>query len=774
MPETRSVKKLSRFQSLHATLAFSLLALSLTVLVLATLLQIFFNFRTQRNLISSQQGLIARSAANTVSGFIAEKFRALDQAADINSLADSEDRRPLVLNRLLGRDQSLQSLYLIDGEGRELFKASRSAQTASVIDSLKKSVLSETRVGQTYTSFVHIDPATSEPHIYIAVPTKNAFREPEGALIAQVNLKFMWDLVSSIKVGEAGAVYVVSGKGDLIAYADTSRVLARENLGHIRDVHEFITLADNGIGSEAKISNGIDGSPVIASHVDLGSPNWAVVVELPLMEAYAPVIRGVAFAIAVIILTGLLAILVGAYLSRRITDPIVELSAAAEKISHGDLSARATNISRDEIGLLAASFNSMAEKLQGSYGSLDANVREKTAALAVQVQEVERSKAAILNLLEDIEGEKKKAEALVDLRTQQLSAEKARLLASINSLSFGLVLSDPYDHIILKNPILKEILDYKEEPQTIHDIAVLLKNADSKIDIDIAGSCKRCMELKEPVEFKEVPYGKKYLRIICSPINTQAGSIGYIFLLEDITEAKVLERSRDEFFAVASHELRTPLTAIRGNADMILDMFADKIPDTEMKEMLMDINASSVRLIDIVNDFLEVSRLEQGKIEMNLEKFAPSDVIDKVMRDMKEIIAKRGIALRYETPQTPLPLAFADKNRTEQILVNLVGNSIKFTKAGAITISADLTGSHVRFRVTDTGTGISEHNQSLLFRKFQQAGEQMLARDVSQSTGLGLYICRLILSNMGGEIGLEKSELNVGSTFYFTIPVAKD
>src|SRR6185369_10400184 len=117
-------------------------------------------------------------------------------------------------------------------------------------------------------------------------------------------------------------------------------------------------------------------------------------------------------------------------------------------------------------------------------------------------------------------------------------------------------------------------------------------------DIDVAGTCRRCMKLKEPVEFKEVGYGKKFLRVICSPVLSDTGAIGYIFLIEDITEAKVMERSRDEFFAVASHELRTPLTAIRGNADMILEMYADKITDKDMKEMLMDINSSSVRLID--------------------------------------------------------------------------------------------------------------------------------------------------------------------------------
>ena len=244
-------------------------------------------------------------------------------------------------------------------------------------------------------------------------------------------------------------------------------------------------------------------------------------------------------------------------------------------------------------------------------------------------------------------------------------------------------------------------------------------------------------------------------------------------LIEDVTEAKITERSRDEFFAVASHELRTPLTAIRGNADMILEMYADKVVDKDMKEMLQDIDVSSIRLINIVNDFLEVSRIEQGRIEIKKEKFNVSDVVEKVVRDLKSMVEQKGLSVAYATPASPLPTVFADKNRTEQILINLVGNAAKFTKEGSITIATTAMDGFVGIRVIDTGSGISEHNQALLFRKFQPAGEQTLARDVTQSTGLGLYISKLIISSMGGTIGLEKSELGKGSIFAFTLPISE-
>jgi signal transduction histidine kinase len=247
--------------------------------------------------------------------------------------------------------------------------------------------------------------------------------------------------------------------------------------------------------------------------------------------------------------------------------------------------------------------------------------------------------------------------------------------------------------------------------------------------------------------------------------------IGYVFLVEDVTEAKVMERSRDEFFSIASHELRTPLTAIRGNSEMVLDMYADKVKDPDLKEMLVDIHSASIRLIDIVNDFLEVSRIEQGKVELRFENFNIQEVIHKVVKDMRNMVQQHNITLVYSTPHTHLPMVRADKNRIEQVLINLIGNAIKFTQHGGITISAEAIESFIKVTVIDTGIGISPENQSRLFRKFQQAGESMIARDVTQGTGLGLYISQLLMSNMGGTIGLEKSTLGQGSVFAFTIPI---
>jgi signal transduction histidine kinase len=404
-------------------------------------------------------------------------------------------------------------------------------------------------------------------------------------------------------------------------------------------------------------------------------------------------------------------------------------------------------------------------------GELNKKTIEESEKLKISFSELERSKAAILNLLEDIDEEKKKVEAVVIERTKELSAEKARLLASINSIPFGFTVVDNDSRIILKNSVFTEMFKVDDSKDLyIKDIANILgKNS------DIESVVAECVKGKTVCEIKEIVFDKKILRGIIAPIVTlgsDGSSIGFVFLLEDITDAKALERSRDEFFSIASHELRTPLTAIRGNAEMLKDNYKDKMADADMGEMIGDIHQSAIHLIDIVNDFLEVSRLEQGRIEIKREKFDLSELILKTMKNMEEMTKQKGISIIYSPEDNKVPPVCSDKGRVEQILFNLLGNSVKFTSKGSITIKVEQIGGFIKTSVIDTGLGISEANQGLLFRKFQQASENVLARDVTQGTGLGLYICSLIVSKLGGSIGLESSELGKGSTFVFTLPVA--
>lgn len=463
------------------------------------------------------------------------------------------------------------------------------------------------------------------------------------------------------------------------------------------------------------------------------------------------------------------------FMQKIIIRPLNKIVTVVQAVTGGDLNRQVEIKSKDEIGQLGVAFNKMTNKLRESYLSLESKIKERTKELDIKVQEVsesnkelEKNKTVIINLLEDFEEEKGNAEKLVVIRTKELSDEKARLLASINSLSMGFAIMDNDGVFIINNPAILSILDIKENSVSLEDISKLL-NIDSP---SLPDRMKKCMIEKCIIDIKEILFGKKYLRLFLTPVFSQNGSsLGGVLIVEDITEAKILERSRDEFFAVASHELRTPLTAIRGNSEMILDDYKDKILDKDVLSMLGDIDEASIRLIGIVNDFLEISRLEQGNISLKNTNFDIVSIAEKTVNSLKNEADKKNISLNITEPVASLPEVFADKERVEQILFNLIGNSIKFTDKGSIVTSFELIDKSLKVRITDTGKGILEKNESLLFRKFQPAGDDMLARDVTKSTGLGLYISKIIIEQMGGTIGLEKSEQGKGSIFFFTIPI---
>jgi signal transduction histidine kinase len=247
-----------------------------------------------------------------------------------------------------------------------------------------------------------------------------------------------------------------------------------------------------------------------------------------------------------------------------------------------------------------------------------------------------------------------------------------------------------------------------------------------------------------------------------------------VVLLEDITERKVLERSKDEFLSIASHELRTPLTAIRGNTAMIKQFYEPQVNDTAFNEMVEDIHQSSVRLISIVNDFLDASRLEQGKIKFKIEPFDLTTVLEGVSYETSNLAQEKDTRIVIDTTLQSIPKVNADKDRVKQIVYNLVGNALRFTEHGSITLTAQKQGDMIKVFVTDTGPGISEEDQRRLFHKFQQAGSNLFTRETSRGTGLGLYISKLLVEGMGGVIGIDHSEIGKGTTFAFTLPIASD
>ncbi|HSE34958.1 MAG TPA: HAMP domain-containing sensor histidine kinase, partial [Candidatus Paceibacterota bacterium] len=361
-------------------------------------------------------------------------------------------------------------------------------------------------------------------------------------------------------------------------------------------------------------------------------------------------------------------------------------------------------------------------------------------------------------------------EDAVRTRTAELEEARAELAASISSLPLGFGLFGLDGKLLQSNENLGRLL---EAPIVTHvrDIAGRFGEHFSLEDYLCA-----CQEGCEGAEMKEILLDGKFLRCFVIPVTKLSDPravLGVAILIEDITESKLLERAKDEFFAVASHELRTPLTAIRGNAGLLRGMKAADRAGDEAVAMLSDIEAASERLIKIVNDFLDVARIEQGGVTFKQDAFDLVPVLRASMTELAPLAKDKALALEDDGVWPETLMVLADPDRTKQVAINLIGNALKFTRKGSVRIEVGWAEDSAVVRVKDTGPGIAPKERSLLFRKFQQAQKDMLARDVSQSTGLGLYIAKLSVERMGGTIELEKSEVGKGSTFRFTIPLVK-
>lgn len=364
----------------------------------------------------------------------------------------------------------------------------------------------------------------------------------------------------------------------------------------------------------------------------------------------------------------------------------------------------------------------------------------------------------------------------VKIRTQLYNEERARLMASVNGLRQGFLILDGNQKISIMNKKAQEMFsDIKvSNVQSGHvvdgsDVMYLDKNFES---FNLQETINKAIESNKYVVKNDITFGDRILDIEVTPVVVDRDAIGVVVLMDDVTDSTLIERSKDEFFSIASHELRTPLTAIRGNSSMMLDYYKSKIKDNDMLEMINDIHGSSQRLIEIVNDFLDTSRLEQGRMEFNLQNFNINEIIKAVVKDTLVVAKAKKIDIKVDPDIEKLPDVYADPDKLKQVIDNLIGNSIKFTDNGKIRISATLEGKNIRVAVLDQGKGISPESRKLLFRKFQQASSSILTRDATKGTGLGLYISKMLLENMNGTIKLESSEIGKGSVFSFTIPVS--
>ncbi|MGH7430592.1 MAG: ATP-binding protein [Candidatus Methylomirabilales bacterium] len=469
-------------------------------------------------------------------------------------------------------------------------------------------------------------------------------------------------------------------------------------------------------------------------------------VALPLAEVertMASIQRTVAYAA---VLAFGIAIVLSLWMARRVSRPVTTMVEAAHQMAEGDLSRRVAVPEEQELAMLARALNTLGQKLQE--------------------------------------------------KLRNLGEEQARTAGILESMVEGLVAIDQQGRIVLMNAAARRMLRLGQDVEGTRHLLEIIRHPElrtllQECDTCAAGTvCRRELTLHSP---------PMTLMVHAVPLRRGADRGGTLLVFHDVTELRHLERVRQEFVANASHELRTPLTAIRGYVETLVEGAVDE--PGRARPFLDVVGRHAERMSRLVDDLLDLSNIESGRLQLERHAVPLGEVARPVFALQQEAASKKEIALRLEIPPD-LPAALADRDRLQQILINLVDNAIKFTPAGQVTVAArrvhgsqatassaesfrlhGQTGGHpepstlnhercgdfLEIAVSDTGTGISSTDLPRVTERFYRV-DRARSRELG-GTGLGLSIVKHLVHAHGGELYIE-SELGQGTTVRFTLPVA--
>jgi signal transduction histidine kinase len=235
---------------------------------------------------------------------------------------------------------------------------------------------------------------------------------------------------------------------------------------------------------------------------------------------------------------------------------------------------------------------------------------------------------------------------------------------------------------------------------------------------------------------------------------------------EALKQLEIASKHKSEFLANMSHELRTPLNAILGYTELILDKIYGDVPE-KIEEVLERLEKNGRHLLGLINDVLDLSKIEAGQLTLSLNDYSMQEVVHTVVNSVESLAEEKNLALRVSVAPD-LTVGRGDEQRIVQVFLNLIGNAIKFTETGEIRVDVSASDGKFLVAVSDTGPGLSEHDQQRIFEEFHQADSSSTKK--KGGTGLGLAISKKIVSMHGGRIWVESSP-GQGSTFWFTLPV---
>jgi signal transduction histidine kinase len=750
--------------------------------------EVWFSYWTHRASLIRIEREKAQAAAAAIGQFVKGIEGQLGWTVQLPWASDTPpfEQRQHDAGRLLRQVPAISDLQQIDPAGREQVRVSRTEpnRIASGIDLSGEDKFREAVARTAWYGPVYF--RNSGP--YMTLSLAGSPRDT-GVSVAEVNLTFIWDIISKIRVGQGGHAYLVDSAGRLIAHPDISLVQQRTDVSRLPQVQAARAALAGRPGDPEEQARDLRGREVLTSYAAIQPLGWLVFVDMPMDEAFAPFYAAIV-RIVVLLLAALgLSLVGGMVLVHRMVGPIEVLRAGAARIGSGDLHQRISIKTGDELELLAHQFNEMAGQLEDSHAHLEATVERRTRELEQSVLELralgEVSQAVnstldLENVLSTIVAKAVQLSStaggsiyVLD-EAQQVFEERATYGMASPPLAFGyearLDMTDRYVGLLLTRHEPIQIPDLRNEPaSTVKE--VILGSGYRAILIlpflwqnGIAGFL--VVRRQAPGEF---PKGTIELLQTFAAQSVLAIKNATLFsaLNDKSQQVEIASRHKSQFVANMNHELRTPLHVIVGYTENVLAGIYGQIPP-HLWRVMERIDFNGRHLLDLINDVLDVAKMEAGQLKLQMAEYAMKDLLRGALDALEPLAREKRIGLHGEIASN-LPYGCGDERRLAQVLMNLIGNAIKFTDAGEVSVRATMSDGSLLVAVRDTGPGIAQADQEKIFDEFHQAGDQSARR--KGGTGLGLAIAKRIIELHGGSIWVQSTP-GAGSTFTFTLPTS--
>lgn len=785
-------------KSLMARLTFNFLLLSLITVSAVGYLAYYGARQTLENSVLSRLDAIADLKEAEFNRWItdargdiklmAESSEVWQQTERLTQTEDAETVIPSLKNYLTTADATqpdFQEIFIIEAaSGTILFSTNHNnigkqdtAENYFIVGLLGTTV-----------SNVYNSPTNGRPTMTVATPIHSSSGETIAVLAAHLDLNYMDRVILGREgLGATGETYLVDSLRILVAANDrVDFEVAGADVPTVQSVG-----IDNALASQsgAALYTNYAGEPVLGNYRWLNGPKLALLAEIPQEEAFAPA-RQLGFTIVGAGLASTLFLAVAIYvLARRVAQPIEDVTKTAVQVAAGDLYATAGVFTDDEIGVLARTFNQMTERLRRSYDSLETRVMVRTAELAKRAQQLD-----VINQVA------RNANSQLELNTLLPSVTAlirdrfnyyAVLILLVNEETGGLFLSaaNTAENVDLKTA------DWHSTPEAPGIINHVAQTGAALVVNDVRQEPRYLITDLLPRTRSELALplsiGNKVLGVLdLQSIHPNVFSLDDVQVLQTLSdqiavairnaelfqtaqlsraEAEEANRLKSQFLANMSHELRTPLNAVI-NFAYLLSMGVEGQLTTGQADMINRIQDAGRHLLGVVNDILDLAKIESGRIEIFLENVLLQEVVKGVLSTASGLVKGRPIELRQEIP-ADLPAIKADRGRIRQVLLNLVSNAAKFTEEGHITVCAWGDDNWVTISVQDTGIGMATEDIPKAFAEFVQL-DGGLTRRVG-GTGLGLAISQKFVEMHGGHIWAE-STVGQGSIFYVQLPRSKN